>query len=266
MNGNGRDENSPLIPKAKSDGKDWNGYFMANVSRRRADLILLFTYITTGLLDSASIAEFGSFVSMQTGNTVYIGLGLSDPTATTRWIKSGTSVLSFCFGSFVFARFHRRFSVRRRATLIVAVFVQLLCIMAAALIITMYPNNGSKPVSGKLDTKWTTLVPLFLLAFQSAGQAVISRALNYGTLTSVVLTSIYCDLFMDAKLFAGLTENVERNRRTAAPLLLLAGAVLGGLWSKTAIGIAGALWTSCVLKVAVLTCWFLWPSEKEGES
>ena len=71
---------------------------------------------------------------------------------------------------------------------------------------------------------------------------------------------------MDAKLFASLTENAERNRRTAAPLLLLGGAILGGLWSRTEIGIAGALWTACVLKTVVLITWFLWPAEREGES
>ena len=85
----GGNESSALIPKAKSNKPDWKGYFNCNVSRRRADLVLLFTYITTGLLDSAATAAWGSFVSMQTGNTIYVGLGLASP-STTRWIKSGT--------------------------------------------------------------------------------------------------------------------------------------------------------------------------------
>ncbi|KAG6071870.1 hypothetical protein E4U33_003462, partial [Claviceps sp. LM78 group G4] len=38
----------------------------AEVSRSHADLILLLCYIVTGLLDSASIQVWGSFVSMQT--------------------------------------------------------------------------------------------------------------------------------------------------------------------------------------------------------
>ncbi|KAG6297215.1 hypothetical protein E4U09_001444, partial [Claviceps aff. purpurea] len=39
---------------------------IAEVSRSHADLILLLCYIVTGLLDSASIQVWGSFVSMQT--------------------------------------------------------------------------------------------------------------------------------------------------------------------------------------------------------
>lgn len=229
-----------------------------NVSRKRADLVLLFTYITTGLLDSTATAVWGSFVSMQTGNTIYVGLGLSNPAHGTRWIKSGLSILSFCFGSFCFARYHRRYSQRKRWVMILSVFFQFLCVLAAALIVTLTPSNTH-------DLDWSILVPIALVAFQSAGQAVLSRALQYGTLTSVVLTSIYCDLFSDAKLFAGLTENAERNRRGAAPILLLFGAIMGGLWSKTEIGIAGALWTAAVLKLLVVIAWILWPAEKEGE-
>lgn len=40
----------------------------ANVKRDWADVVLIFCYIITGLLDSASISIWGSFVSMQTGN------------------------------------------------------------------------------------------------------------------------------------------------------------------------------------------------------
>jgi len=39
----------------------------AEVKRERADVVLIFCYIITGLLDSASISIWGSFVSMQTG-------------------------------------------------------------------------------------------------------------------------------------------------------------------------------------------------------
>lgn len=254
-------EHDALLPKKNDSRPGYRMFFGKNVSRSRADLVLLFTYITTGLLDSTATAVWGSFVSMQTGNTVYVGLGLANPTASTRWIKSGTSILSFCLGSFVFARFHRRYSMRRRWVLIASVTFQTLCVITAALIVTFTGNNGGPPST---EVKWHVLLPIGLVAFQSAGQAVISRALNFNALTSVVLTSIYCDLFMDAKLFAGLTENAERNRRVAAPLLLLGGAIMGGLWSRSRFGIAGALWQAVVFKLMVMITWFFWPAD-EGE-
>ena len=256
-------EHDALLPKKNDSGLGYRQYFDKNVRKKRADLVLLFTYITTGLLDSTATAVWGSFVSMQTGNTVYVGLGLANPTASTRWIKSGTSILSFCFGSFLFARFHRRFSMRRRWVLIASVAIQTLCVIAAALIVTIADNHRTSPSP---EVEWHILVPIALVAFQSAGQAVISRALSFNALTSVVLTSIYCDLFMDAKLFAGLTENAERNRRIAAPLLLLVGAIMGGLWSRSEFGIAGALWQAAVFKFVVMSVWFVWPMEKEDET
>ena len=72
-------------------------------------------------------------------------------------------------------------------------------------------------------------MPISLVAFQSSGQAVVSRALKYTALTSVVLTSIYCDLFSDTELFR--VRNAERNRRVAAPVALLGGAFIGGVFA-----------------------------------
>jgi len=113
------------------------------------------------------------------------------------------------------------------------------------------------------DTKeglhWQMLVPLASVAFQSSGQAVTSRALKYNGLTSVVLTSNYCDLFSDPALFS--MSNVERNRRIGAPLALLAGACIGGLFAHSSVGLAGALWTAVGLKLIAVVAWMFWKSE-----
>ena len=60
------DEAQPLLgspPKVSY----WRRRIMADVRREHADLILILCYVITGLLDSASISAWGSFVSMQTG-------------------------------------------------------------------------------------------------------------------------------------------------------------------------------------------------------
>ena len=132
----------------------------------------------------------------------------------------------------------------------------LLCI-AAATILTIGPK------ASKDDITWNVLVPIALIAFQSCGQAVTSRALKYNALTSVVLTSIYCDLFSDPDIFA--LRNVERNRRGGAPLLLLLGVMMGGLFAHSSVGIAGALWMAAVLKLFAVIAWFFWPAEPEED-
>lgn len=189
------------------------------------------------------------------GNTVYLGLG---PTASTdRWKKSGTSILSFCVGSFFFSRLHRHFSPspKSRYILCTSFIIQAFLILAAASIIKWGPQGGAD------GAPWHVLMPIAMVAFQSCGQAITSRALQYNALTSVVLTSIYCDLFSDAQLFQSILANAERNRRIAAPSLLLTGALLGGLLANSAVGAAGALWVAAGLKLVVALAWGLWPAE-----
>ncbi|KAL6248615.1 hypothetical protein RBB50_004870 [Rhinocladiella similis] len=249
-------EQHPLLGKLRGNHVvPLSEYLKEDIDKRWADIMLLLSYIITGLLDSSAVFIWGSFVSMQTGNTVYTGLGLIEPTKGTRWIRSLISIASFCLGSFCFARFHRYFSPKRRWVLMASFGFQLLLVVIAGIVVTIDKQSEN-------DLRWEVLVPLAFVAFQSSGQAVVSRALQYNSLTSVVLTSIYCDLFSDPLLLAGLTQNVERNRRAAAPLLLLAGAIFGGLWAHSPVGLAGALWTAAALKVVNICAFFLWRAEK----
>ncbi|KAI0387338.1 hypothetical protein F5Y04DRAFT_2869 [Hypomontagnella monticulosa] len=257
------DEEQPLLGDRSLTSKStgWRKIMTADVQRDWADLLLLACYIITGLLDSASISTWGSFVSMQTGNTVYFGIGIAAPYESTRWIKSGTSLGCFCIGSVFFSSFHRMLSPspKRRWVLCASFTIQMLFIAGAAAILTFGPQSSSESKKEAID--WSVLVPIALVAFQSCGQAVASRALKFNALTSVVLTSIYCDLFSDAELLA--PHNPERNRRIGAPVLLLIGAVLGGVIARSAVGAAGVLWIAAVMKLFVVLSWLLWPSEKE---
>jgi uncharacterized membrane protein YoaK (UPF0700 family) len=262
-NGSGRhsgvigDEEQPLLGGRSTKSK-WRNAMMTDIDRDWADTILLACYVVTGLLDSASISTWGSFVSMQTGNTVYVGLGITAPREGTRWIKSATSIGFFCIGSVFFSFFHRYFSPTRRWVLCASFILQMLLILVAAIILTFVQTDSDSDASTSIG--WPVLVPIALVAFQSCGQAVVSRALKYNALTSVVLTSIYCDLFSDVNLLAA--HNAERNRRMAAPLLLLVGAILGGLLAHSSFGCAGALWAAAALKLLVAITWFFWPAAK----
>jgi hypothetical protein len=187
-----------------------------------------------------------------------VGLGIAQPLAdpSYRWVKALVSIAAFCVGSFFFSRFHRFLGPRRRWVLVASYTIQLLFVTLAALIVTLGDH-----VSDGLH--WQVLVPLAAVAFQSSGQAVTSRVLQYGGLTSVVLTSNYCDLFSDQELFA--LRNVERNRRAAAPVLLLAGAICGGLWARSDVGMKGALWTAVGMKAVIVLAWEAWKGDVEEE-
>jgi len=67
------DEETPLLrrPPKGFDAPRWNQlkkHMNEEISKDWADLILLWCYIITGLLDSSATVIWGSFVSMQTGN------------------------------------------------------------------------------------------------------------------------------------------------------------------------------------------------------
>ncbi|QIX00224.1 hypothetical protein AMS68_005741 [Peltaster fructicola] len=236
-------------------------HLTAKLDRSWADLILLLCYVVTGLLDSSAVFIYGCFVSMQTGNTIYLGLGLIEPDASDRWIKSGISIVAFCFGSFCFSRLHQTFEPTKRWVLMASYTLQMLLIAGAALITTFGPEiSKESPV-----TAWVA-VPLVMIAIQSAGQTVTSRALQYNGTTSVVLTSSYTDLFSDPKLFtSSLRDNPERNRRLVAPFLLLAGALMGGLFEHDNVGLAGALWIATSIKALIVIIWFFWKADPKPE-
>lgn len=190
---------------------------------------------------------------------MYVGLGVVAPDESNRWLRSIISIGCFCLGSAFFSNFHRLLTPRRRWVLVSSFTIQMIFTMIAALMVTHGPKTSP---DGPMEV-WVG-VPLALIAFQSAGQAVTSRVVQYNGLTSVVLTSIYCDLFSDQRLFsAGLGQNPERNRRIVAPLMLLIGAIFGGLFAHSSAGFVGALWTVVAMKAVAVVAWSLWPADPE---
>lgn len=94
-------------------------------------------------------------------------------------------------------------------------------------------------------------------------QIATSRLLGFNELPVNVLTSTYCDLMGDAKLFA--LHNIKRNRRGLAVVLLLAGAITSGWLMRSSGGLKSVLWLAGGIKflVAVFTL-FVHPAKTEG--
>lgn len=106
------------------------------------------------------------------------------------------------------------------------------------------------------DINLLELLPLGFLAFQSGGQIVTSRILGFNEVPTTVLTSVYCDLASDPNIL--VKDNVKRNRRICAILLILGGGIAGGFISKTANGLATALWLAAAIKLIIAVSWSLW--------
>lgn len=115
---------------------------------------------------------------------------------------------------------------------------------------------------------WLDLLPIGLLAFQSAGQVVASRVLKHNALPTMVLTTLYTDLMMDLHLVtAGILEDPQRNRRAGGVMMLFAGALIAGFMARSWPGFAGVLWLAAFVKSMMVLAWFLWkPVTVVGES
>ena len=138
---------------------------------------------------------------------------------------------------------------------IVSLFLvqSLLILLSAALatptgLIPQNPGSTSRTTSAPpnviLDVRIVSLLPP--LAFQSGMQITSSRLLGYNEIPVNVLTSTYCDFMGDFKLLA--LNNVKRNRRAAAIILVLTGAVCSGWLMRSSGGLMSVLWIAGGIK------------------
>jgi Protein of unknown function (DUF1275) len=209
----------------------------------------------------ADISLCNADTTTTAGNTVYVGLGISGQPLSQpyRWAKSGTAILSFCFGTYVFSRLARLLGPLRRSTMCSSFLFQAsLCFISGVLVVSdVVPDDAGNRLPGNC----IVLLPLGLLSFQSAGQIVASRMLAYNELPTVVLTSTYCDLMLDPALFtASMKETSKRNRRFVSAIALLLGAALGGILTRGG-SIADALWIAGIVKVIMAVIWIFWRGE-----
>lgn len=149
----------------------------------------------------------------------------------------------------------------QRSTIIISLLLQaLLTAISAILSSTQIVPRGAGDL---IPDNFIVLIPLVLLSIQSAGQCVLSRFLGYNELPSIVLTSGYCDLAMDDKVFGGVTTNSKRNRRVLSMIMVVTGAILGGFLTKQG-DIGPTLWAVAAIKVLMALVWLLWKSKDSG--
>ncbi|EEH42407.2 uncharacterized protein PADG_07227 [Paracoccidioides brasiliensis Pb18] len=226
-----------------------------------SDMLLLACSFVSGVIDSVAFNAWGSFANMQTGNTVFIALGVSGQPVHPpfRWAKALMALISFVTGILFFSHGSRLLKPLRRSTLITSFTIQTLAILTAAVlaqsgVVKRMPGLLTDPI------EWMQLLPLSLLAFQAGGQIVTSRFVNVDEIPTVVLTTVLCDLLIDPRLFdggVGWHVHPVRNRRIGTFLALFIGAMISGFISKKA-GVASSLWLATGIKAAVTICWALW--------
>ncbi|CAI7595588.1 unnamed protein product [Penicillium manginii] len=244
-------------PRQSSFMRRWK----ETVDPANADLVCLLLCFLTGLCDSSAYNAWSCFLGMQTGNTIFLGLGASNqPTSKPwGWLKSLISIVTFFAGAMVFSIIMRSVGALRRGTLVVSFLIQaILIIIAVALIEADLIPHSSADMSLDGGPLFLELIPIGLLAFQSAGAMTCSRSLGYNEIPTVVLTSVYFDIASDPKITEKPTGNVKRNRRIGGVVSLLVGAIAGGWLSRSSGGMESALWLAAGLKIIAAFGWVFW--------
>ena len=239
-------------------------HLTAEISPDHTDILLLICCFISGLVDSTIYAAFGTFVSMQTGNTVFLGLGGSTSHSTSKpygWAKSLVSIVCFSLGCAFFSHAMYRLGNTMRRGLVFSFALQSVIMFVAAAVVQGGVVNGSLNLITD-DVDWWTVLPIALLSFQSSGQIVGSRALQLSEIPTVVLTSMIHDITTDRGLFAPVKSNVKRNRRVSAFFTLLAGAVAGGFIAEGTKRMQVPLWIAGAIKTGITIAWMLWPQRR----
>ncbi|KAI9832809.1 MAG: hypothetical protein M1819_004029 [Sarea resinae] len=236
-------------------------HLQEEVDREGTEFVLFVACFLSGLIDSIAFKGWGCFVSMQSGNTVFVGLGTAThpDNVSKRWAKALLAVGCFLAGSLFFSRCYRAFGPLRRGTLFLSFALQSILTFVCATLEETRAVPSAKDGNGvSAPIHWLQLIPIGLLAFQSAGQCITSRILAFHDIPTVVLTTLYCDLMADTRLFtAKWKEHNLRNCRIAAALAFFAGAVVGG-WLTRGAGMGSALLLAAVLKFSLAVAWAFW--------
>ncbi|RAL12215.1 YoaK family protein [Aspergillus homomorphus CBS 101889] len=239
-------------------------HFQAEIDISYADLPLIVCGFVSGLVDGLSFNAWGSFSSMQTGNTVFIALGASGQPRYPAylWAKSLIALCTFITSNILFIQTSRLLGPpRRRSSLILSFAVQSVCLLVAALLVEL-EVVAPRPENPRAPIQWMQIIPISLLAFQAGGQVCASRILEFDEIPTVVLTSLLCDLLVDPNLLA--RKNPKRDRRIGAFLALFLGAMTAGGLSKVT-SMASSLWFAFGLKLMITLAWMVWKTDRSGK-
>lgn len=216
-------------------------------------------------INTSSLA-YGTFVSMQTGNTIFLALGASNQNIKPYdWARSLCSIGCFAIGAVFFSRLHKHLAPRptQRGVLALGFLIQAACVCVSAALAEAGAVN-QRQVEGE-HTDWREMAPIALLSFQAAGQIVASRVLGVNEIPTVVITSLMCDLMSDPKLLARpmFTGNRKRNNRVGGFVLTLVGSIIGGWMLKATDQVQPVLWFVFAIKFVISIGWIVWKGQDD---
>ncbi|KAK2464600.1 hypothetical protein APHAL10511_003389 [Amanita phalloides] len=162
----------------------------------------------TGLIDVVSFSAIFVWCGFQTGNFAQLSIAIArlfekqhDLTFHLPDKQALTSLISFNAGAFL-GRIGDRIGPRRRIWLMLGTFIQALLLMVAS--ICLWKSGEASVANARAMPTWTNPLSFVALGFMSASlglQGIVGKRLNTQFGTTIVLTTIWVELFNDPKLF-----------------------------------------------------------------
>jgi len=221
----------------------------------------------TGWIDAVSFSAIFVWCAFQTGNSVQLALALArlfqgspghrDSSFHLPDKQALTSLITFLFGAFI-GRIGDRVGAKTRAWLFLGTLLQALFTMAAA--ISLWKSGQGSVASSRYVPAWSSAGTYACLGLMSASmglQGIMGKRVNTQFATTIVLTTVWCELMADPKLFAA-RRVASRDRRMIAVTSLF----VGGFCSRAilqAIGSPASLGIGTGLRVLVAFSWLFVP-------
>jgi hypothetical protein len=227
-------------------------------------------------LHSGAVSFSAIFVwcAFQTGNAVQLALALArlfqgspghhDTSFHIADKQALTSLTTFLFGAFI-GRIGDRIGAKTRLWLFLGTVIQALFTMAAA--ISLWKSGEGSVASTRAVPAWTNAATYACLGLMSASmglQGIMGKRLNTQFATTIVLTTVWCELMTDPKLFAARHVASRDHKIIAVSSLFVGGfcsrAILQAIGSPASLGICTGL------RILIALSWFFVPGKQAPAS
>lgn len=215
---------------------------------------LLLLSFATGIQDAAAWPDYSCFASNQTGNTLFLAIGIAGLTNNAYSFPNiGVSLAMFVAGGLVLGQIGNYVGVRRRLWILISNIIQTSLVFAAVCIQYSLPIQRDGPAA---------MAVIALLAFSAGGQVAMSRSLKITEITTAMATAAFVDLVVDPGLMK--LRNRLRNRRFLFIIMLSAGCFVGAFAQREVSSTLPLL--LCAIGKAVVTLGFLFnrPIDREN--
>ncbi|KAL5476883.1 hypothetical protein ACEPAI_3069 [Sanghuangporus weigelae] len=265
----GKDSRKSVDARGLGNATSWREYLMQNVDPLQSTSPLASFCFMTGFIDAISFSAVFVWCGFQTGNTVQLALAIArlfSPGNTDFSFQMAdrqalVSLLTFLGGASL-GRIGDKLGSNTRLWLFLGTFIQALFTMGAA--VTVWQGGQGSIAGHRGEPAWTNALSFVALGFASASiglQGIMGKRVNSQFATTVVLTTVWCELLADPKLFRkGFV--ITRDHKFLAVFALFLGGFVGRAILDQ-VGSAGAFGVGTGIRVLIALGWLFVPAKKE---